>query len=185
MPSTVLTVFTYRGILEGVHVSPDLRFTAWLDEGFTGRVVPHDGSPTCTLNSTRGADVFAPAFLDDAALMFWNEAQLDSDRRDGFLGAPQTCQQRTKFGEGIEFYVPIGNRGLVFGDEQEGLDDGVTLKYARIANGKDWPAEGAVRVAEHVKPPVLIGRDPLLIVYEKAKDPAEAPGIFLFGPVPF
>jgi len=43
-----------------------------------------------------------------------------------------------------------------------------------------------VRVAEHVKTPVvLVGRDPLLIVYEKAKDPAEAPGIFVFGPVPF
>jgi hypothetical protein len=115
--------------------------------------------------------------------MFWNEAQIDSDRRDGFLGAPQTCQQRTKFGEGIEFYVPIGNRGLVFGDEQEGLDDGVTLKYGAIAGGKDW--QGAVRVAEHVKTPVLVGRDPLLIVYEKAKDPAEEPGIFVFGPVPF
>jgi hypothetical protein len=186
MPASVLTVFTYRGILEDVHVSPDLRFTAWLDEGFTGRVVPHDGSATCVLNSTRGSDVFEPLFLDDAGLMFWNEAQLDTDRRDGFLGAPERCQQRTKFGEGIDFYVPIGNRGLVFGDEKEDLDDGATLKYARITGGRNWPAEGAVRVAEHVKTPVvLVGREPLLIVYEKAKDAAEAPGIFVFGPVPF
>jgi hypothetical protein len=82
--------------------------------------------------------------------------------------------------------VPIGNRGLVFGDEKEGLDDGVTLKYAKVIEGKMWPAEGAVRVAEHVKTPVvLVGKDPLLVVYEKAKDPAEGPGVFVFGPVPF
>jgi hypothetical protein len=182
MPATALTVFTYSGVLEGVHVSPDLRFTAWLDEGFTGRVVPHDGSDPCVLNATRGADVFEPLFLDDAGLVFWNEAQADSDRRDGFFGPPDRCKERVKFSEGIDLYFPIGNRGLVFTDEKEGLDDGVTLKYAKIDHGKDWPAQGAVRVAEHTRsPPTLVGADPLLLVFEKTNEP----GIFVFGPVPF
>jgi hypothetical protein len=123
MPATTLTVFTYEGVLEDVRVSPDLRFTAWLDEGFTARVVPHDGSTPCELNSTADADVFAPIFQDDAALVFWNEAEGLSDRRDGFFGPPQRCKERHKFAESVDFYVPIGNRGLVFGDEKEGLDD--------------------------------------------------------------
>src|SRR5882672_2721291 len=49
-PETALTVFTNEGFLEGIAVSPDLRYTAWIDPEFKGTVIRVSDLGACALN---------------------------------------------------------------------------------------------------------------------------------------
>lgn len=186
-PASALTVFSHQGGLEGVLVSPDLRYTVWLDEEFRGQVVRHAGLSTCLLNLDDRRHVFLPMFLQSAGLLFWTEpAQDDDSRRDAFWAAPESCREQQRFAQGIEFYNAVGDRGIILGDEKDPFDT-VTLKYAAIGGGGTaWPADGPVRVQERVKAPItLIGSQPLLLIFRVVGDGQQEGGIYLFGPVPF
>ena len=187
-PAAASTVFRYTGMLEGVQLSPDGRFTTWSDQGFNQHLVRHADLASCELNLVPRDDAFQPAFLDRAGLVFWKEnPDPGSDRLDGFLANPDGCQGKRRFGVGVDFFLPVGDRALVFGDELEPIASTVTLKYAAIAGGREWPAAGPVRIHGHVdnSSVVLVGDRPMLVLFRVAAGGPAPEGTYLFGPAPF
>ena len=189
-PAAAPTVFSATGMLEGVQVSPDVRFTAWSDQGFNVRVVRHSDLASCDLNNTPRADAFHPDFTASGGLVFWKETADTSvpgvDRLDGFLADPDGCQAKRRFGQGVDFLSPIGDRALLFGDELDETGSTVTLKYAAL-DGKQWPAAGAVRIQARVDNASLVqvGDRPMLLLFRVAARGPVPEGTYLFGPAPF
>jgi hypothetical protein len=186
MPATAAALFTYTSMLEDVNVSPDLRFTAWSDGHFDMRIVRMSDGRSCDLNTTAKHDAFAPAFLEHAGLVFWQEdSAVVEQQLDGFYANPDGCQGKQRFGEGVDFTIPIGDRALVFGDELDVGTSAVTLKYAALAGGA-WPAAGAVRIHENVDNSwiVPVGPQPRLLVFHVSKGGPSEEGTYVFS-LPF
>jgi hypothetical protein len=186
---TPKTIFTYTDFLNGAVVSPDLRYTTWLNDDFRGVVFRNSDLAACTINPGTKLEVYDPTYLDGASLMFWQErAAVDpnSDLRDAFFAAPETCAQKTRFARNVEHVTPIGDRGLVFTDEVDPTAH-ATLKYITVApDGSTLDPAGAVRVQEGVGAPVvLVGETTPLLVYPVKGATPETSGLFVFGPVPF
>jgi hypothetical protein len=178
--ASTLSVFLYRDFLEDVHTSADMRFTGWLDVHFTGRVVRHSDLNSCTLNSQRGSGVFEPLFLESAGLVFWNEGIDGNDLRDAYFGNPDTCRPGGKFATGIGYYLPLGDRGLVYTDEKD-LQDRMTLKYAAARQGPTgWTLETPVKVQEGLEFGVfsVLGAATNFVIYKAAG------ATWVFGPLP-
>jgi hypothetical protein len=187
MPASATTLFTFEDMLEGLNVSRDMRFTAWADTHFDLRVVRHSDLASCYLNTTPKHDAFHAEFLHSAGLVFWKEDADDgADRLDGYLADPDTCMGKQRFAYGLDFSIPIGDRLLVFGDEFDGNSARVTLKYAEIADGKRWPAAGAVRIHANVDDAsvFVLGEKPLLMIFQVTAGGSAEEGTYLFGPAP-
>jgi hypothetical protein len=194
LPGAAQTVFTYNDPIEDVRLSPDLRYTAWVDAHFQVRVVSHADLRSCDLNAQPRRAGFAPAFLDSAGLVLWSEEATDDvDRRDGYLADPAGCQGKRRFGQGVELILPVGDRGVVFTDEMDPGTARVTLKYAAIAGGKEWPAAGPVRIHGDVDGSsvflVFSGEGPragpVLVLFRVVSGGPEMEGTYVFGPLPF
>lgn len=186
-PASAITVFTYRGLLEGVRISSDLRFTAWLDASLRGRVVRTDNLAVCTFNR-EDSGAYNPQFSGSAGLLFWTEDAVDDPfRRDAYYMNPDGCKGRQRLSQGSEFYYPIGDRGLIFGDEFAANERTVTLKYAHVSRvGEEWRVEEAIRIQDHVDGYLtLVGINPMMIVFRTKAGGARPPGVYVFGPVPF
>jgi hypothetical protein len=187
-PTESVPVFTALRMIEGVTVSRDLRYTGWVSAMFQSRVVRNEDGASCLLNTTTRRPAYWPRFLASAKMVFWEEDGADDgNRRDGFYGNPQDCSGRTRYAHGLDFYHLVGDRGIVYGDELDGLYR-VTLKYAAIGGGQEWPAAGPVRVHEHVKTDkgaILAGTNPALVVFEVAAGNPAEDGLYVFGPLPF
>jgi hypothetical protein len=179
-------IFTGSDMLEGLSVSSDLRYTGWVSAMFQARVVRNADLDSCMLNSEPWRASYSPRFLDGAALVVWEEdGEEDNTRRDAFYGRPD-CQGRTRFAQGLDFLHVIGDRAVIYGDEQDARY-AVTLKYAPITGGADWPA-APVRVHERVrtdKGVILLGSKPLLMVFEVGAGDPGSEGTYVFGPAPF
>jgi hypothetical protein len=182
------TVLSYQDGLEGLTISPDTRFTAWMDTHFTARVVRSDDLSSCALNAVAGRSVYRASFLDSAGLVFWTEdAGGDRDRRDGYRANPDGCQDKQRFAQAVYFIAPVGDRGVVFADEIDDETQRATLKFAAIAGGKAWPAAGPVRVYDDIDGDSVFAAslDPLLLMFRVSAGGAERAGTYLFGPVGF
>jgi hypothetical protein len=187
MPATASPLFTYTTMLEDVTVSHDLRFTAWSDGHFDMRIVRMADGVSCDLNTTPKRDAFGPNFLEHAGLVFWQEDSADvPDQLDGYYAKPDGCQDKQRFGQGVDFTVPVGDRALLFGDELDQGSSTVTLKYAALAGGTTWPAAGAVRIHENVDNSWLIpvGPEQRLLVFHVSKGDAAEQGTYVFD-LPF
>jgi hypothetical protein len=183
---TPKTIFTYDDFLNGAVVSPDLRYTTWLNDNFQGVVFRNSDLSTCRINAGTGQEVYEPSYLASAGLMFWKEPHDAPDAdRDAFYARPDLCADKTRFARSVDRITPIGDRGLVYVDELDQVGRG-TLKYIAVApDGASLDPAGAVRVHEHVGPPVVfVGEDPLLLVYPATGPTPETSGLYVFGPVP-
>jgi hypothetical protein len=192
-PATATTVFSLPDddMIEALELSPDTRFTAWADGGFNLRVVRNSDLTVCDLNTERRHDAFSPAYLKSAGLVFWRETsdsnQFD-DRLDGWYANPDGCTGKRRFAYGVDFLLPVGDKALLFGDEFDGREFTVTLKYASLAGGlqSDWPA-GAVRIRGGVDNTsvFMVGEDPRLLVFRVRAGGPTQEGTYVFGPAPF
>jgi hypothetical protein len=186
MPQGVVTVFTYRDLLEGVRMSPDLRYTAWLDSGFRARVVRHSDLNACKLNVYPQGAAFEPLFLDHAELVFWNEDAPGADRRDGFYGRPEDCAGTRRFATGISYYTPLGDRGLIYTDERDDSQRTV-LKLAPLTKQAGALTLGApLRIHDHVEEGyyTLLGSPPSMVLFRAVGPDEPNPGTWIFGPLP-
>jgi hypothetical protein len=188
--ATPKTIFSYTDFLNGSAVSPDLRYTTWLNEEFRGVVFRNSDLQSCTIGEgSNNREVYDPSYLDHAGLMFWKEraaADPNSDFRDAFFAGPETCTQKTRFARNVDRVAPVGDLGLVFTDELD-VTARATLKYVAVASdGATLDPAGPVRVQDGVLAPfVLVGGNPPLLVYAAKGATAETSGLFVFGPVPF
>jgi hypothetical protein len=131
--------------------------------------------------------VFELLFLQSAGLVFWNEdAPDDFDRRQAFYGSPDDCKVRQRFADRIEYYLPIGDRGLIYTDEEDSTADTVSMKYAAVQRSADsWRLETPVQI----KPSIagggfsIIGKDPMLLLFLIRQGPES--GTYVFGSLPF
>jgi hypothetical protein len=113
--------------------------------------------------------------------VFWNEGIDGADARDAYFGNPDTCRPTGKFASGIAYYLPLGDRGLVYTDEKD-LQDRTTLKYAAARQGPEgWTLEAPVKIQEGVLFGnfTVLGTTSNLVLYQTAA------GTFVFGPLPF
>jgi hypothetical protein len=181
--AAAVTVFSYRGLLEGVIMSGDLRYTAWLDARFNARVVRHADLASCRLNVYAPTAAYSPEFFASAGLVFWSEDAPDLDiGRDGFFARPDDCTSPQRFARGIAYYVPIGDRGLLYADESDAVGH-ANLKYA-AARQNATALETPVRVHDKVEESsfILIGSPPAYVIYNT---PGADGGTWVFGPLPF
>ena len=182
-------VFRFPDPLEGFDPSADHRFTGYAkddpDQGFNGYIARNDGSGECILNAQINVPALEFAFLDHSSLVFWGEASPDgSSKKDGWLADPDGCRDRRLFAVHVGFYEAIRDNGLIFGDDID-QDDTVTLKYAPIANGHDWPSAGPFRIHDHVDFPVAILRPKMnQIVFQVSKGNSDEIGLYVIGPLP-
>jgi hypothetical protein len=183
---TPRTIFTYDDFLNGADISPDLRYTTWLNDDFRAVVFRNSDLATCTINAGSATQVYDPSYLDSSGLMFWKEGMSDSSQREAFFAQPEHCAQKTRFAQNIDLIIPIGDRGLVFTDEADPTAR-TTLKYIAVTpDGSTLDPAGAVRVHDDVGAPVvLVGENPPLLVFPATGDTADTTGLFVFGPVPF
>ena len=131
---------------------------------------------------------YDPQFLASAGLLFWTEDAIDDPfRRDAFYMNPDGCQGKLRLSQASDFYVPIEDRGVIFGDEFASYDRTVTLKYAHVVKANaEWRVDPPIRVLDHVDPYLLVVTEPPnLIVFRVKPGGARPPGIYVFGPVPF
>jgi hypothetical protein len=181
-------IFTHDDFLNGAVVSPDLRYTTWLNDPFEGVVFRNSDLSSCAIEDS---PVFDPSYLDGAGLMFWEQLSPDSNTsmqlRDAYFAGPETCRDKQRFARHVELVAPIGDRGVVFTDELEPKAKRATLKYiAATADRAALDPAGPVRVHENVTAPIiLVGENPPLLVYAAAGDSPATTGFFVFGPVPF
>ena len=184
------TIFTYTDFLNGAFVSPDLRYTTWLNEDFRGVVLRNSDLQGCTIGEgINNHEVYEPSYLDASGLMFWKERPAgdpNSDLRDGFFAAPERCTEKTRYARSVDRVAPIGDRGLVFTDELDPTAH-ATLKYVALSpDGATVDPAGPVRVHEGVGTPlVLVGENPPIVVYPAKGPTPETSGLFVFGPVRF
>jgi hypothetical protein len=186
-PLDSVVVFRYQPPLEDFQRSPDGRFTGYAksdDKGLNGYMARTDGSGECMLNTERNRPAFAYTFLTDSSLVFWVEKSLlDPNAIDGWLGHPATCEGRQRFSGKLAYYSPVRSAGLIFADEAE--EDTASLKYAILEAGR-WPVAGAVRIQDGIGLPLtILGPAMDRIVFQISSGPAEAKGIYVFGPIPF
>jgi hypothetical protein len=98
---------------------------------------------------------------------------------------PDGCKSKQRFAERIPlaYYIPVGDQGLMYGDEADGTT--ITLMYAKVAGGKQWPAAGAYRIFDGVDPTVAVVRTPMQhLLFSVSQGTAQQNGIYLFGPLP-
>jgi hypothetical protein len=183
------TLFSYDDFLNGAILSPDLRYTTWLNDNFQAVVFRNSDLAPCAINAGTKLEVYKPTYLASASLMFWMQPRADipnSDFWDAFFAAPELCAQKTRFARNVDPVIPIGDRGLVLIDELDTTKHG-TLKYVAVTPDlTSLDPAGPVRVHEHVGVPlVLVGDDPPLLVYPATGATPETSGLYVFGPVPF
>ena len=182
------TVFRYSNQLEDFHVSRNQRFSGYAKYeeklGFNGYLALNDGSGECILNSDLGFPAYEYYFLDHAGLVFWEEESPNgSTIQDGWFGDPDGCKAEQRFAADIGFYIPIRDEGLIFGDAYDG--DTVTLKYAVITDGRNWPLGGPVTVREHVDLPVVrVGPRTSHLLFQVSQGADGERGIYVFA-LPF
>lgn len=181
-------IFTHDDFLNGAVLSPDLRFTTWLNDPFRAVVFRNADLATCAINGPDDPPVSGISYLAHSGLMFWKALQPGQEsRRDAFYAPPENCAQKVRFAHDVDLVAPIDDRGVVFSDEQGPDSPGPTLKYiAATASGLALDPAGAVRVQENVRGTVVfVGANPPLLVYSAKDGGGDASRLFVFGPVPF
>jgi hypothetical protein len=130
--------------------SPDLRYSYFAkdfdeDVGTSDSwVARNDGSGSCDLTRALTSSIFGSPFLRNGGLVFWvDNIDIDTDSGEGWLAEPQDCRtQRKKFSNAIDFWFLYRDEMMVYSDESDGFV--VTLRFAPIANGKNWPAQPTI-----------------------------------------
>jgi hypothetical protein len=171
-PDGTVTVFSYRDFLEDVHISPDLRFTGWLNAAFVARVVRHSDLASCRLNTHSMFSAYEPLFLASGGLVFWSEDAADGFTRNAFFARPEDCGGTQLYATNIDFYLPIADSGLVYTDEKDNADK-VALKYVAAGQeGGHWRLQTPVRIHDGVDTGAftVIGTEPRLVIFRATGD---------------
>jgi hypothetical protein len=147
-PANVVEVA--RNIASVPVFSPDLRYSYFakeFDEDIgtsDAHVAKSDGSGSCVLSNSLTATIFGYPFLRSSGIMFFvDNVDLETDSGEGWHADPATCR-KSRFSNNIDFWFVYRDEGIVYSDGSDG--EVVTLRYAQVADGKTWPANGPIEV---------------------------------------
>jgi hypothetical protein len=127
-----------------------LYFQASRGAEFPSALLRHnDGSGGCRLTSDYRAETYGAGFADTSHRVFWIEFGRNmSQSEEGWYAQPETCGEKTKFGDFVRWYVPMRDDFVIF--EGGDLADSTTwLEYTSLG----LPTAGVPRnpriVCEH------------------------------------
>lgn len=140
-------------------VSNDLRYTFFnrnineqtgLADAYVARneeATAQAPAPSCALQTRLATDLYGTPFLDKAGLVFWVD---DVDPNvlvgKGMVANPADCSGKQQYANDIDFWFTVNDEGLIFSDDTD--IDIVSLRYARVPDGKTWPVTGPVKVQD-------------------------------------
>jgi hypothetical protein len=188
VPSQVTTVVTNIGGV--LAVSRDLRFVYFykdfdMNNGTTtdGYVVPSDGTQTvCTLTTTLESDRFGTPFTENGSMILWadNVDQIDGVG-EGWMANPAGCTGRQKWADGVDYWFPRANDGMVFSDK-------AVLDYATL-EAMTFPGGNSLGPAITLQPQVsrvyAVLPDFKALLFTVVNSPASSDGIYLYSKLPF
>jgi hypothetical protein len=187
-PAGAVTVAT--NVLSAL-VSPDLRYSLLQTQtGATSAdvgdavIIKNDGTGRCALAAGATAAQFGAAFLPHSDRVFWadnvNPMTLEGE---GWIGNPDGCGDKQKFGSLVDFWFLAGDAGLVFSDTATTSTS--TVRYAKLGAGGAFPAGGATLIRAGVgRVYAPLGPDLDHIIFQIG-DGGPDDGIYVYGPIGF
>jgi hypothetical protein len=171
-------------------VSPDQRFSLLQTRAGAAAelsdavIIKNDGSGRCQLSEGTAAGQFGAAFLPHSSRVLWaDHVNPDTLEGQGWLGNPDGCGDKQKFGELVDFWFIAGDGGFIFSDSA--TETTSTLRYLRLGPGGQLPAGGASLIREKVgRVYAPLGADRNHVIFQVA-DGGPDDGIYAYGPLGF
>jgi hypothetical protein len=175
---------------QAIQVAADARHTLVLKR-FPGASFPvayvtrNDGSGTCQLTQDPSAETYGTGFGDGARSVFWIEyGRNRSESEEGWYARPETCGDRTKFGDFVFGYRLVGSEFVVF--EGGDLDDTTSwLQYTPLGPRPGGGSFLPTVIKEHPDPSldvVRLGAETWVLFSVSQGDAADR-GLYLHGPL--
>jgi hypothetical protein len=170
-------------------VSPDLRYSllqtqygASADVG-DAVILKNDGTGRCMLSAGTSAGQFGAAFLPGSGRVLWaDKVDPMTLEGEGWLGNPDGCTEKQKFGDRVDFWFLAGDAGFVFSDSATTSTS--TLRFAKLGAG-GLPADGPTTVRAGVgRVYAPLGLDREYVVFQIGDGGADD-GIYVYGPIGF
>lgn len=174
---------------QGLQVASDARHTLYLKQ-FPGANFPvayvarNDGSGSCQLTSDSSAETYGTRFDDSARSVFWIEyGRHRSESEEGWYARPETCAEKTKFGDFVFRYRVVGDEFVVF----EGGDLGDTtswLQYSPLRQGSSGQLSPRV-IKEHPGESLEVLKlgSQVWVLFSISQGDATEVGLYLHGPL--
>ena len=140
--------------IASANVSPDLRYTYFSQNvneqtGLSDAYVARNNeatkdlpAPRCALQIKSSTDLYGSPFLSKSGLVFWVD---DVDPNvlvgKGMVANPADCSNKQQYAKDIDFWFTVNDEGVIYSDDTN--IDVVSIRYARIPDGKTWPTGGA------------------------------------------
>ena len=186
-PAEILTLVAGA---EGIHVATDARHTLFFrqlrDSNFpVAFVARNDGSGNCQLTADILAESYGGHFSDSGRSVFWIEfGRNQSNSEEGWYARPESCGERTKFGDYVFGYRLVGDDFVVFeGGDAE--DTTSWLQYNRLQKTPSaTPALPRV-IKEHPDPTrdVVSIAGQTWVMFSVSMGAAGETGLYLHGPL--
>jgi hypothetical protein len=184
-PAGVVTIAS--GVLSAVP-SDDGRFSFLQTDTddvsglFNAIVAKNDGSGMCTLAAGKTADSYGAPFLAKAGLVFWTD-NITATGGQGWRANPDGCTDKQKFADNVDFWFPVGDRGLIYSDDAPAAT--ATLRYVKLGAQGQWPAAGPTTISTGVgRIYGLLEPERQYVVYEVSGG-GDAGGLWAYGPIGF
>jgi hypothetical protein len=152
------------------------------DQGERGMMADAAHGSVCNLVGSEGVTVYAPSFLPQLGLLWWNEHDRDTDEVQTTYVARPDCQAARAIGKGVELLQADAGQGAVFA-----VDDGTgsysfRLSYAPALEGGGLSA--ARPFLEHVATGNIgpVGPLPDAVIAGTRDGAPMGRGLFIFGP---
>jgi hypothetical protein len=186
-PATAVTVAT--SVLSAL-VSPDLRYSLLQTQTSNSPdvgdaiVIKNDGTGRCALASGVTAAQFGGAFLPHSGRVVWaDHVNPMTFEGEGWIGNPDGCGEKQKFGDLVDFWFLAGDSGLVFSDTA--TTNTSTLRFLKLGAGGQFPAGGPTLIRTGVgRVYAPLGPDLDHVVFQIA-DGGPDDGIYVYGPIGF
>ncbi|HXI55291.1 MAG TPA: hypothetical protein VNO55_04500, partial [Polyangia bacterium] len=101
----------------------------------------------------------------------------------GWRANPDGCTDKQKFADNVDFWFPVGDRGLIYSDDAPAAT--ATLRYVKLGPQGQWPAAGPTTISTGVgRVYGLLEPDRQYVVYE-VSGAGDAGGLWAYGPIGF
>jgi hypothetical protein len=148
-------------------------------------VTQNDGSGSCLLTSDPHAETYGTHFTHGGRRAIWIEyGRNQSESEEGWHARPETCGDKTKFGDYVLGYHLFGDELVAF-EGGDRADSTSWLQYTAIRHLPEEPMPLPVVVKEHPDATLnvfAVEGDTWIVFAVQEGDPDS--GLYLHGPLP-